>query len=424
MKKMYYGILPLFMIVFASINFTACSNDSDDDPTNSGSQQTDKETTAYCKDIDLGLSVRWANCNVGATNPWEHGSYYAWGECKEKDTYTEQNYTGPSNRESISGSAYDAASQELKKTWRMPTFDEYIELIDNCTYEITTINNIEGVKFISKINGNSIFFPAAGWKLDKSYQTGEQGGYWAGTGSGNCGLHFVGTFVESYDNWTATSGMPIRAVTEQPIEDNTPTPPLEENNNGDTTTPDTTPTESEEIIGYWINSRANKYGINLYLNDDGTCHAETWSWSTSTASWHKYHVKAIYYWNYDKETKELVTSYESWQFRISLLNEYAMVGTKPGGNSNSYAQSWSKASNILAVAFILQNLNWIDSDNNSVSFENCYISEDENKNDMTYNYNFKNQNGKLKVTYPFSPARTTLFFSGAFSGKFTLQEQN
>lgn len=197
-----------------------------------------------------------------------------------------------------------------------------------------------------------------------------------------------------------------------------------ENNNGDTTTPNIPATETEEIIGYWLCTKQNKYGVNLFLNDDGTCHAETWSWSTSSASWNRYYVSALFYWNYDKETKDLVTTYGSWQFKISLLNEKAMVGYKEGGNSNSRNQSWNKASCIATAYFLLRNLKWTDSSNNSISFENCSISEDENDSDMIFNYYYNNQSGKIEVTYPYSPARTTLIFSGVFKGKFTLQGQD
>lgn len=168
--------------------------------------------------IDLGLSVKWASCNVGAKNPWEYGAYYAWGEHKEKETYTAQNYTGPTNRESISGSAFDAASWELGLPWRMPTQNEFVELINNCTLEITKMNGVNVGKFTSKKNGNSIILPVAGWKLDRSYKVGEEAGYWAGTGGGKQGLLFLGSgsnvFFKPYTNWTATTGMPIRAVIE------------------------------------------------------------------------------------------------------------------------------------------------------------------------------------------------------------------
>ena len=116
--------------------------------------------------VDLGLSVYWASCNLGATKPEEYGNYYAWGETSPKDSYTEQNYsyydadkaTYIDIGEDISGTEYDAARVNLGGEWRMPTYDEMDELIKKCTWEWTQINGVNGYKVIGP-NGNSIFLP-------------------------------------------------------------------------------------------------------------------------------------------------------------------------------------------------------------------------------------------------------------------------
>ncbi len=118
--------------------------------------------------VDLGLSVYWASCNVGATKPEEYGNYYAWGETSTKNSYSQGNYTYYDSDKAtyidigsdISGTEYDAARVNLGGEWRMPTKDEMTELIKNCSWEWTQINSVNGYK-VTGPNGNSIFLPAA-----------------------------------------------------------------------------------------------------------------------------------------------------------------------------------------------------------------------------------------------------------------------
>ncbi len=116
--------------------------------------------------VDLGLpsGLKWACCNVGAESPEEYGDYFAWGEIEPKATYTEENSkTYGKNIGDISANPeYDAATANWGDSWRMPTNNEMQELVDNCRWTWTTENGVEGVKFTSKLNGNSIFLPAAG----------------------------------------------------------------------------------------------------------------------------------------------------------------------------------------------------------------------------------------------------------------------
>lgn len=140
--------------------------------------------------IDLGLpsGTKWANCNVGATKPEEYGGYYAWGETEEKDTYTWDTYIHCNGSmdschdlgADISGTQYDVAHVKWGGNWCMPTLEEIKELRDNCTHEWTTLNGVNGRKFTSKINGKSIFFPAAGKRWYGLDDAGE-GSYWSST---------------------------------------------------------------------------------------------------------------------------------------------------------------------------------------------------------------------------------------------------
>lgn len=136
--------------------------------------------------VDLGLSVYWATCNVGASKPEEYGNYYAWGETEPKSEYTWINYKfriSGDNYQNVKLSKYntqesygaidnktvldledDVAHVKLGGNWRMPTIDEWRELEDYCTWTWTNSYNGSGVKgrIITGPNGNSIFLPAAG----------------------------------------------------------------------------------------------------------------------------------------------------------------------------------------------------------------------------------------------------------------------
>jgi len=115
--------------------------------------------------VDLGLSVNWATCNVGAALPTDYGDYFAWGEIAPKAEYTEENYLVDSeNLSDIAGDArYDAAQANWGGAWRLPTKEEIDELIESCTSEWTTIDGVNGMLLTSKINDQTIFFPAAGY---------------------------------------------------------------------------------------------------------------------------------------------------------------------------------------------------------------------------------------------------------------------
>ena len=134
--------------------------------------------------VDLGLpsGLKWATCNVGANKPEEYGNYYAWGEIKTKDTYTERNSrTLDKTMKDISGNPeYDAATANWGGSWRMPTFNELEELRIKCSWTRITQNGVKGYKVTSKKNGNSIFLPAAGLRIGSSlYSAGSDGYYWS-----------------------------------------------------------------------------------------------------------------------------------------------------------------------------------------------------------------------------------------------------
>ena len=141
--------------------------------------------------IDLGLSVKWASHNVGASSPEGYGGYYAWGETEEKSDYdwVTYNYGGINIGSNISGTQYDVAHVKWGGSWRMPTRDEINELVNKCTWKWTSLNGVNG-QLVTGPNGNSIFLPAAGCRYDAAGGLGSRGstgGYWSATLSENNG---------------------------------------------------------------------------------------------------------------------------------------------------------------------------------------------------------------------------------------------
>ena len=156
--------------------------------------------------VDLGLSVKWATCNVGATSSEEYGDYFAWGETTAKSDYSTSNCPtyglsisqlqsqGYIDSEGNLTAQYDAATANWGGNWRMPTKAEIQELIDKCNWKWTTQNGVYGYK-VKGPNGNSIFLPAAGRVGSSLGSAGSSGLYWSSTpgekyGNLACYLYF------------------------------------------------------------------------------------------------------------------------------------------------------------------------------------------------------------------------------------------
>ena len=161
--------------------------------------------------VDLGLpsGTKWATCNVGASNPREYGSYFAWGETSPKSSYTEDNYMYFSEPNVLPESA-DAATVNWGEGWRMPTTEEFLELRDKCTW--TRITN--GYKVIGP-NGNGIFLPAAGYRYDSEFSdAGSLGYYWLSSLSGTDFAWYLFFNSADYDvyNGYRDDGLSVRPV--------------------------------------------------------------------------------------------------------------------------------------------------------------------------------------------------------------------
>lgn len=174
--------------------------------------------------VDLGLSVKWAACNLGADSPEDYGNYYAWGETETKSSYTTANsVTYGVSMSDISGNAtYDAATANWGSSWRLPTNTEKRELVNKCTWEWTTQNGVNGY-LITGPNEHTIFLPAAGNKTNSSSLAyGSAGRYWTSTPSSSTtdntyayGFNFGSSLLPTdYDNLFRNYGLTIRAVSD------------------------------------------------------------------------------------------------------------------------------------------------------------------------------------------------------------------
>lgn len=143
--------------------------------------------------IDLGLSVKWASCNIGASEPGECGNYYAWGEISAKTFYNLgtclwYNISVPNirslgviDRNNNLTSANDVARQTLGGSWRMPSLTEIDELLDKCLLDWYSLNG-RGGSLIVGPNGNYIFLPVGGYRDNATLlKTDSEGRYWSAT---------------------------------------------------------------------------------------------------------------------------------------------------------------------------------------------------------------------------------------------------
>lgn len=206
----------------------------DDDP----SQQTHEY-------VDLGLpsGILWATCNVGADKPEDYGYYFAWGETEPKSVYDWSTYkyckgssitmtkyctsdfcgyNGFTDNKTVLDPEDDAAHANWGGSWRMPTDDEFEELMNsaNCTWTWTTINGVKGYKVQSRKSGYTdkwIFLPAAGCRWDADlYDAGSYGYYWSSSLYSHSDSYayclFFGSGDMDWDDSYRLDGRSVRAV--------------------------------------------------------------------------------------------------------------------------------------------------------------------------------------------------------------------
>lgn len=181
--------------------------------------------------VDLGLSVKWATCNIDAIAPEDYGSYFAWGELNKKDSYTLENYSLYQNGSyanygnDISETAHDVAYVKWGYKWRMPTYQECKELEEKCSFSWVNFKGVEGC-LVTGPNGNKLFLPASG-RIEGSIKGFEKnkvnvwgsvlwpwGNHYDITQCNSAVLLSVGlNSTPSFENLNRHVGCPIRAVT-------------------------------------------------------------------------------------------------------------------------------------------------------------------------------------------------------------------
>ena len=174
--------------------------------------------------VDLGLpsGTLWATCNVGATKPEEYGDYFAWGETEPKDEYNWKNYKwcdgishsinkycndseyGKVDNKTILELCDDVANVKWGGDWRMPTKKEQDELRNFTIWTWINQNGIKGYKVTSKINGNSILLPAAGYRDNSDLDdAGSYGYYWGcSLNTSNSDYAYGLYFSSNYVSWS------------------------------------------------------------------------------------------------------------------------------------------------------------------------------------------------------------------------------
>lgn len=185
--------------------------------------------------IDLGLSVKWASCNLGATEPEEYGDYFAWGEVEPKSSYNRSTYSftwddiygySKYNDNDVRIALYpedDAATVFWGRHWRMPTEEEFVELIEKCNWtKVSVSDNCVVYNVTSTIEGfteKSILLPAAGYVEGSTLEEASSTGlYWSsslymrsGALISACALHFWRNHIEA-SYWDRPTGLTIRPV--------------------------------------------------------------------------------------------------------------------------------------------------------------------------------------------------------------------
>jgi len=212
-----------------------------DKPYQYSSSKPSEGVCAGHKWVDLGLpsGLKWATCNIGASEPSDYGDYFAWSEtspkseygtvmkyrkwgfltsvlskyCLSKDGYDWRGEGSPDNKTCLDD-ADDAARSNWGAGWRMPTKAEFCELRTNCRFERTVLDGINGHMVYSKKNDNCIFLPAAGFReyssLDKA---GVHGYYWSSS-LGDSSNHAFGLWNARLFNFDRGCGFPVRPVIE------------------------------------------------------------------------------------------------------------------------------------------------------------------------------------------------------------------
>ena len=210
-----YAVNSEGMVKSEMVSFTTLKNEDDDD---------DEETEYTYVDLGLPSGTLWAEHNVGALFPEGYGDHFAWGEIETKKEYTSDNCSSyHDDLGNIAGNPmFDAATANWGDDWRMPTLEEMFELTQECTWTWTEVNGVAGYQVTSKTNGNYIFLPASGFRVNGDLiDHNLYGYYWTSTPyeeEGATPTYTKACFLDMcsyqfYCNWSLRrNGMTVRPV--------------------------------------------------------------------------------------------------------------------------------------------------------------------------------------------------------------------
>ena len=168
----------------------------------------DSAAAKNVKAVDLGLSVDWADQNIRSAKDATQDAFFSWGNVKEQTAYDEESYPYLKTVIDENGKLpkdKDAAAQLWGGTWRMPTIDEWNELINYCKWTKATKNGVVGYNVTG--NGNTIFIPLSGIynNSDINYKNGEAN-YWTSEPTSD------GTNENAYGAFITTDAAPYQFV--------------------------------------------------------------------------------------------------------------------------------------------------------------------------------------------------------------------
>lgn len=238
MKKALKFLLAI--VAVAAMMLVGCRKP--DDPNNGGNNDNNDTITLENHEyVDLGLpsGTLWATCNVGASRPEDCGDYFAWGETVTKAVYDWKSYKyghcpddhfaitkyctdsiygldGFVDNLTVLEPADDAATANWGADWRMPTKEEWKELFLKTTCVWTTQNGMDG-RLLIGANGNSIFLPATGFRIDGELIGPGLGIYWSSSlhtdfNVRGWSFHFEGENCHVCGTYERSRGQVIRAV--------------------------------------------------------------------------------------------------------------------------------------------------------------------------------------------------------------------
>lgn len=370
-NKLFLRSALLWRICLCAAPLAILSSCSDDSASNPGDDIVpDEPEKVEVLPVDLGLSVLWAPCNVGANSPEESGDYFAWGETKSKETCDWSNYSYGQSETSMTKynledfkvvleASDDAATARWGGKWRLPTKEEFEELMDECSLLWTNLNGVECIQATAQ-SGNIIYLPAAG-QVDKFgvvdkgtllayYSSTLRQDYDFSAEDASCRAWHFYAQAGSYDKGISAKercyGLPIRPV----WDDNVYCDITYDSNNGSGKTYSEKHNVREDIE-LWENHFETKdkvfVGWSLYAHSDSALFGGKQITQNTTlyAHWKERYCTVSFKANNGtdashEETWDITESHGYWEHNFTNVG-YFFVGwnTEPDGSGTAYSKT-------------------------------------------------------------------------------------